>query len=240
MKKNEEWVISHFPEDLKNLTYVEPYCGDSTVFLEKEKSNIEVINDKDANLINILKVIRDEQKEFSKRLNSQKFNKSTFEKFLELEEQDFIDSATKEFVLRKMSKDELKQEFNLTKVKNNLWEESIKEMPKISSRLQGIFIFNKEAIQIINTFNFNDTFLYCKPPYLKENKLSKKVYTSDMKPEDHMNLSYLLHSFKGKVLLRGYASPLYNRLYKGWNLEKAKTNVKDKKENKVEVVWKNY
>ncbi|RTK96674.1 MAG: DNA adenine methylase [Neisseriaceae bacterium] len=240
MKKNEEWVISHFPDDFKNLTYVEPYCDNSTVFLEKEKSVVEVINDKNSNLINFYKAIRDEYKEFQKRLNYQKFSESTFEKFSKLEIKDYIDIATKDFVLKKMSKNEEKQIFNLTKIKTALWENSLKELPAIANRLQGTFIYNKDSIQVINTFNFQDTLLYCKPPYLKENKVSKKVYTSEMKTEDHMNLSYLLQNFKGKVILRGYASPLYNRLYKGWNLEKTKTNEQDKKENKIEVIWKNY
>jgi DNA adenine methylase len=240
MKKNEEWAISHFPEDFKNLTYVEPYCDNSTIFLEKEKSNVEVINDKNSNIINFYKTIRDEHKEFQKRLNYQKFSESTFEKFSKLEEKDCIDIATKDFVLKMLSKNEEKQSFHLTKSKVILWENSIKEIPNMSSRLQGMFIYNKDSMQIINTFNFQDTFLYCKPPYLKENKVSKKVYTSEMRTEDHMNLSYVLQNFKGKVMLRGYASPLYNRLYKGWNLEKTKTNAQDKKENKIEIIWKNY
>lgn len=240
MKKNEGWVISHFPEDLKNLNYVEPFCGNSTVFFEKEKSSIEVINDKNENIINLLKTIRDDHKELQKRLNHLKFNESTFEKFQKLETKDHIDSAMKEFVLTKMSKNESKEVFNLTKAKQNIWENSLKEIPKLSQRMQGIFIYSKDVIQILSTFNYENTFIYCKPPYLKENKLSKKVYTSEMKPEDHMNLSYLLGNFKGKVLLRGYSSPLYNRLYKGWNIEKAKVSSKDKKENKLEIIWKNY
>jgi site-specific DNA-adenine methylase len=59
-----------------------------------------------------------------------------------------------------------------------------------------------------------------------------------MDTNDHIELAHSLNAFQGKALISGYASPLYNRLYKEWNIEKKK--IASSKETKVEILWKNY
>ena len=97
-------------------------------------------------------------------------------------------------------------------------------------------MFKKLANDVIQAFNSENTFLYCNPPRLQESNLADSLYSSDMTTQNHIELSHLLNSFNGKAIISGYQSPLYNRLYKNWNMEKKKIeNTKI-----VEVIWKNF
>ena len=59
-----------------------------------------------------------------------------------------------------------------------------------------------------------------------------------MTPECHIELYQMLNEFKGKVVISGCLSPLYNRLYKNWNLEKKR--IDKSKLKATEVIWKNF
>jgi DNA adenine methylase len=231
-----KWILQHFPENYQNMCYLEPYCGGATLLFLKEKSLTEVINDIDLNIISIYQSLRNEPKEFIKRLNHYKYCEDTFDKIKSKKNQeDYLEQSIYEYILKKMSKSELKNKFS--NINQSNWKKSIQDLSKISSRLEEVFIFNKKAIDIISKFNSKNCLLYCDPPFLYENKTSKKVYSSEMEVEDHIKLSHLLNSFKGKVIISGVNSPLYNRLYKNWNMFKYKNKIKGKK---PEIIWKNF
>ena len=230
------WIASNFPENYKDLCYVEPYCGGASVFVAKDKSVTEVLNDKNLNLLEIYQCLRDESKEFIRRLSHFKYCEETFLKIQKKSmSEDYLERAVNDYVLVKMSRSELKKSFS--KSGANSWKKSLQELAELSYRLQDSFIYNNKALDIIKVFNSENTLLYCDPPYLYENKTSKTVYSSEMDTNEHIQLSHALNSFKGKVVISGITSPLYNRLYKSWNMQKFKGKKTGKK---TEVIWKNY
>lgn len=247
-----QWILTHFPENHMDMTYIEPFCGGANLLLSKKKSKIEIINDLDINVINIYRALRDEPKEFIRRLNLCKYCEETFNracKKLKLPIEDYLDHALNEFIATRMSKSGMKKAFAWNKTLQttnpkdvNAWLSSVKSLPELAERLKEVFIFNKSAIEIIQAFNGPNTLVYCDPPYLHEARVSKTVYSSEMPTDDHIELSHILNNFDGKVIISGYASPLYNRLYKGWNIDKKKMNSSQKKskDKKVEVIWKNF
>ena len=247
-----QWIISHFPENYAEMIYLEPFCGGANVLLNKEKSEIEIINDLDVNTIQIYQALRDEPKEFIRRLNLCKYSEETFAKALKkVQFDDYLEIAVNEFILRRMSRGGLKKAFAWSNRLRggqpgdvNAWETSLKSLPDLSERIKEVYIFNRPAIDIIKSFNSSNTFLYCDPPYLHETRVSKTVYSSEMNTDDHIELAHVLNSFNGKAMISGYQSPLYNRLYKGWNIEKKKianhSSQQKAKEKKTEILWKNF
>jgi DNA adenine methylase len=229
-----KWIISHFPENYELLTYVEPFCGIGSVLINKKKSKIEAINNVDSSLLQIYRALRDEPKEFIRRLNAHKYCEDTFRKLSKKTlSEDYLENAVNEFALRKMSRGGTKCTFLLSK--NDSWAKAIKDLSGISERFQEVFMIDKPALDVIKAFNSEDTLLYCSPPYLHESKVSKTVYSSEMTTNDHIELSHTLNSFTGKAIIGGYMTPLYKRIYKNWNVEKKKiVGQKD------EVIWKNY
>lgn len=232
-----KWILEQFPENYRDLCYVEPYCGGANLLLLKDRSLTEAVGDSDASILSIYRGLRDEPKEFIKKLNRYKYCEDTFEKIKkkDFQQEDYLDRSIGEYILKNMSRSELGEVFSKSNSKD--WKKMLGELADVSYRLQEVFIFNKNAIEIIEIFNATNCLVYCDPPFLHENKNSKKVYSSDMDTEDHIQLSHRLNSFKGKVIISGLTSPLYKRLYKDWNMIRSKVKKKDKKS---EVIWKNF
>jgi DNA adenine methylase len=246
------WIISHFPENYEEMTYVEPFCGGANVLLNKNKSNIEVLNDIEISIVQIYRALRDEPKELIRRLNAVKYTEETFNKALKKTQfDDYLDSAVNEVILRRMSRGGLKKAFAWSNRLRggqpgdvNAWMTGLKALPEISERLKEVYICDKPALEVMQTFNFDNTFVYCDPPYLHETRVSKQVYSSELTTENHIELAHALNQFRGKAMISGYRSPLYNRLYKDWNMEKKKianhASQQKVKEEKLEIIWKNY
>jgi len=233
-----EWILSQFPENYQDYTYIEPYGGAANILFCKDKSKTEIINDQDIEITNIFRALRDEADEVMKRLGSFKavadhFSKAEKKKSFE----DYLDHAVHDLFLRKITKNGNKKQFakpsNLT-----TWKNGIKSLKEYSARMHGVYVFAKPALEIISSFNFEDTLLFIDPPYLTDNKMSKVVYSSDMPPEEHIDLSRALNDFNGKVILMGVMSPLYKRLYKNWNI--SKNRIDNGKEKRTEIIWKNF
>lgn len=232
------WIISHFPENYEQMTYVEPFAGSGTILLNKMRSKVEVVNNVNSKLLNIYLALRDEPKEFLRRLNLCKCSEETYlrcvAKITKNQFDDYLDQAVNEFVYNLMNSG--KKSFDEKKI--NSWQKNLKSLPNLSTRFSEVYIFNKPALKVIQAFDEKETLIYCDPPYLHEMKVSKTVYSSEMTTEDHIELSHALNSFKGNAIISGCQSPLYNRLYKDWNIEKKK--IENSKEKIVEIIWKNF
>lgn len=50
-----DWIISFFPE---HHSYLEPFFGSGAVLFNKQRSNIETVNDLDGNVVNLFECIR--------------------------------------------------------------------------------------------------------------------------------------------------------------------------------------
>jgi len=167
-----EFVVDHFPENYEKLDYLEPFLGAGSVFLNKkdgEKS--QVINDLHRKIFLIFTALRDEPKEFIKRIKKVEYEKGVFEKELARTEfKDYMDEAVNEYILRRMSRDGLKKDFAWSDRKRggkpgdvNAWETIIEVLPTISKKLQNVTLFNKPAIQVISAFDNPNTLCYCDP-----------------------------------------------------------------------------
>lgn len=247
-----KWVLSHFPQNFEEMTYVEPYCGGANVFFNKLRSKTDVINDLDTGVVQIYRALRDEPAEFIRRLKICKYSEETFTRALKKTQiEDYLEHAVNEFILRRMSRGGLCKAFAWSDRKRggkpgdiNAWETAIKGLSSLSEKLQEVFVFNKPAIEVIKSFNSSKTLLYLDPPYLHDTRTSKNAYTFEMSEEDHVNLATILNKFSGKVIISGYSSPLYNKLYKGWKVCRRKvanhSSQQKSKATKTEIIWKNF
>jgi DNA adenine methylase len=246
------WITSLFPKDYEKLIYGEFYCGAGSVFLNKQPSKLEWLNDLDPGVAVIYRVLKTRSEEFIERLKEIKYEEKTFLKALAagrfLDEMDY---AVNEFILRRMSRDGLKKCFAWSERLRggkpgdvNAWETILGVLPKIAERLQNVTIFNRPAIDMIKLNNTKGSLLYLDPPYLPETRTTLKAYEFEMTNEDHEELAQVLKKFKGKVLISGYYSETYRKLYQGWRCEKRivanHASQKKIKSYKIECVWLNY
>lgn len=247
-----KWIIENFPANYQEMAYMEPFCGGCSVLLNKEPSKEEVINDLDENIVIMLRVIRDQCTKFLRKLKRIGYKESNFEAALKREKfPSDLHKAINELVLRRMSRGGLKKAFAWSQRERggqpgeiNAWETIIDLLPGISERLQNVIILNKPAIKLLKLFDEPDVVVYADPPYLHETRESPDAYTHEMLVDDHIELADVLNSFKGKVLLSGYPSRLYSKLYKTWRCEKRKianhASQQKVKPIKTELLWCNF
>lgn len=119
------------------------------------------------------------------------------------------------------------------------WDTYADCLSPIIERLRGVVIENKPAADVIAAHDGDKTFHYVDPPYLATTRDAGVDYRHEMTEQEHRDLAGLLKGLRGKVLISGYASELYEDLYAGW-VRKERKHLADGAQERTEVIWMNY
>ena len=247
--QSREFIISSFPENYDQMTYIEPFCSSASIFLNKTPSQTEVLSDTDEGLICILKCLRDESKEFISRIKRTKCSERAFKIALnksQSEFDDYFEKGINEYILRKMSRNGLKKKFACSEKfmdeSENAWEEELEKLHETSERIKNSIILCKDFVDVIKAWDEEGTLFYLDPPTLRSVGLEESPEPYELSVEDHMNLINLAKNARAKVVISGHSCPLYNRSFKNWKCKKNPTsaNKTKSKDNKIECIWYNY
>jgi DNA adenine methylase len=220
-----EWIIGEFPESYQNMIYIDVMCRDLNIMLAKERSKLEILNDTHEGIIQVYRAIRDENKDFSKKISNVRCTETTFQKYLEnqnLKFDDYLDKAVNEFVLRKLSKSENKEVFSNKKVE---WKKVLQEVNELHKRLQETFIMNKEAIEVVQKFNHNDSVLYYALP-------------TGHKDQFYTKLANTFKNFSGHAIISCSDHKIFKLFFPDWKLKRKMFQKLNKK--RIQYIWKNY
>jgi DNA adenine methylase len=99
----------------------------------------------------------------------------------------------------------------------NGWCGAIEGLSAAHRRMKNVRRLCRDAPKVIRQLDDPGTLFYCDPPYLHETRTAPRVYAHEMTEADHRELLELLRTVKGKVMLSGYASGLYDGALKDWN-----------------------
>jgi DNA adenine methylase len=239
------WIINFFPE---HHSYLEAFFGSGAVLFNKDRSNIETVNDLDGNVVNLFYWIRKDPERLAREIYLTPYARQTYEEAFRLVPKDDFERAVNFYIRLNMG-----HGFRTTGEKVG-WKNDVQGREKAyasedwcrlpekvilaAERLRGVQIENKPAVDLIKRFNFPNVLIYCDPPYVLGTRHGKQ-YRCEMDDEEHEELLDTLLEHKGKVLLSGYDTELYQRKLSGWHQERATaySQVCSKKE---EVLWMNY
>jgi DNA adenine methylase len=96
------------------------------------------------------------------------------------------------------------------------WLGAVDGLPAIHARLRRVFVEGGDGIALMKREDTKDTLFYCDPPYLHETRSSPDVYEHEMTAEQHRAFLAAAKSCRGKVMISGYESDLYDRALSGW------------------------
>ncbi len=244
-------IIGHFPP---HHTYVEPFGGAASVLLNKPASPVEVYNDLDERITRLFRVLRDHGEELHRRLTLTPYSEIEFERADEPATEE-IEQARRDFVRWRLSLGGRGDSFSFTlhRVRRGMADVVSgylsmidEQLPLIVSRLRTVEIVSRPALEVIRAWDTPATLFYCDPPYLPSTRHegSRSIYGCEMTEEDHRDLATVLTACKGKVVLSGYPSALYDELYGAWRTVKfdmanhaAGGRAKGRKE---ETLWMNW
>jgi len=249
--------------------YVEPFGGGASLLFAKKPSPVEVYNDLDEDLVNFFRVLRNEEK-FKKFYHKVALTPYSRKEFYDCREtwsqcEDEVERAYRWYVVARMSfsgRFGMSWSFAVSASTRGMpetaskWLSIIEMLPEIHQRIMRVQIECDDFRKIIETYDTPETLFYMDPPYVPDTRRDGG-YKHEMTLEDHKELVEILLNVKGKVMLSGYAHPVYESLEKaGWHRIDFETacfavgktrytgilgegNAK-KKQPRIESVWRNY
>lgn len=253
-----------------HLHFVEPFAGGLSVLLQKDPEGVsEVVNDRYGDLINFWNVLRNWTQfvQFKQMCEATPFSELTWvdamsrlqhetvSPFSPQQSQDQIERAWAFFVWCRQSRAGQFKDFatlSRTRTRRKMneqasaWITCVDGLPAVHARLRRVVILNRDALDVIRQQDGEQTLYYLDPPYLHETRSSTNVYAHEMSAAQHAALLDVLGEIKGKFLLSGYPSRLYEAVenQNGWchvdfslpnNAAGGKTKARE-----TERVWANF
>ena len=236
----------------KHNLYCEPFCGGCAIFFSKPKSNVEVINDTNREVINFYRVAQQDYTSLEKEIKISLHSRDLHRKASVIyKNPDMFSELKRAWALWMLSCQ------SFASIIDGSWGYDVKKpttSKKIHNkrelftedfaiRLQEVQIECTDALRIITSRDTADAFFYCDPPYYNSDMGHYDEYTI----EDFEMLLKRLSSIEGKFLLSSYPSPILD-LYKQknkWNqlsVDKPVSvcNKDNKNKRKTEVLTANY
>lgn len=222
------WIIEHIPP---HRIYVEPFGGAGSVLLRKPKSHTEVLNDINSRIISAFRIIRDRPEELARLLRFTPCSEEEYQACREISE-DPVEDARRILVLGHQSHGSTGA---CSDGKRSGWRRGVRpegqdsaqewkdiwqHVTRWSDRLRGVYLESDDGIEVIRRWDGPDVVFYIDPPYLMytRGKTANKNGYGKFETGDrfHSDLANVLRQCKGMILLSGYRSSAYERLYADW------------------------
>jgi DNA adenine methylase len=211
--------------------YVEPFFGGGSVLLAKNPANVsEVVNDLNGHLTNFWRVLQDEQlfAQFARVIQAMPFSEREWR-----DAHARLDGLTEPVPRAVAFYVECRQSFSGRRTafaavtRNRLrqgmneqaaaWMTAVEGLPAVHARLRRVTIMDRNALKVIRQFDAPHTLFYLDPPYLHTTRSTTSEYgLQEMSEPQHVELLQLLLTLKGKVMLSGYPSRLYDETLAPW------------------------
>jgi DNA adenine methylase len=247
------WIVSHFPPGYQNMTYLEPFFGSGSVFFNKERSQVETINDIDSEVFNLFVQIRENAAELVFKLENTPWSREEYALAHETCE-DPLERARRFLVRAWFSIGSgargLKgngMRFSVSECNGgfpSFYEKLPESIRKTALRLKHgpghiVQIENGDALRLMARYNQKNVLMYLDPPYLPETRVKKKQYRYEMNSDAHVLLLEKSADSKANIIISGYDNELYKKYLTGWNTDSA--SVYDEGGNRrTEYIWFNF
>jgi len=241
-----DWIIQHFPP---HSLYVEPFGGAASVLLSKPRSKGEIYNDLDRDVVNVFRILRDpdQAKRLEELVRLTPFALDEYRACYERSE-DNLENARR-MIFRSFAgigSDSIYRNNGFRYSRHNKsgvvpaqgWSKYTDAIKTFTQRLQGVIINNIDAYEVIRKYDDAETLFYLDPPYLRSVRSVNSVrYSNELDSDQaHTDLVEAILKIKGKVVLSGYDSDLYQKLFSGWKCIR-KTARTHQGLRRVECLW---
>ncbi len=209
-------IIKQIP---KHVCYVEPFAGGAWVFFKKPESRVEVLNDRDNNIVNLYRVIQHHPEEFLRQFKTLYVSRRIFDLLKRTDDETLTDinRAVKWFYI-------IKTAFAGKGVGSNFGYGTSRPSSlnlvdlepavlDIHWRLARVTIENLPYDDILGRYDRPHTFFYLDPPYY-----GMKVYRYNFEAADFDALAAALKGLKGRFLMSLNDHPEVRRLFSNFDI----------------------
>jgi DNA adenine methylase len=240
------WVIGHMPA---HRVYVEPFGGAASVLMRKPRSYAEIYNDLDDDVVNLFRVLRSPQAdELVRQIRLTPFAASEFA--AAYMPTDCAVERARRLIVRSFQGFGSNGVHKKTGFRSNSnrsgttpahdWANYPDALAQIIDRLTGVCVLCRDAKEVMAAHDGPETLHYVDPPYVFATRTDGNAdYAHELTDEDHRALLAFLRTLKGRVILSGYPSEIYEEALPGWRRVQRKA-LADGATERTEVLWMNF
>lgn len=248
-----DFILPNLPENA--VHFCDVFGGSAAVLINRAPAPVETYNDLDSELVNFFEILRDQGSELIKTISLTPFSREELIRACNPEPNlTKLERARRFYVRARQTRTGLAQTSSegrwahcvLTSRAGmagavSRWLGAIDVLPEIVQRLQRVQIENAPALEIIERYDTRDTLFYLDPPYVHESRKDKNAYGHEMTNAEHIELSNLLKSIRGRAVVSGYNTPLYDKLYRDWvRIDAPIKTCNSSKGKRQESLWLNF
>ncbi len=192
-------IISVIPE---HTCYIEPFCGGAQVFFHKEPSQVEILNDRDEDIFNFLRVCQLHHQELVRYLQFCTASRKWFELFQKQDPKTLSDiqRAARFFYLQKNCYGGMVTRKNFAVSVQDGSNYNPHRIPMVlhmaHERLLQVQLECLPYQEILRKYDRETTFFYLDPPYF-----GLPYYKFNFTEANYVELASLLKTLKGRFLL---------------------------------------
>ena len=247
------FILPHLPTDAEHFCDV--YGGSAAVLINRAPAPVETYNDLDSELVNFFAVLRDEPDQLVRQIGLTPFSREELVKACAREPGlPPMERARRFYVRARQTRTGLAQTSSegrwahcvLTSRAGmagavSRWLGAAERLPEIAQRLQRVQIENAPALEVIRRYDTPGTLFYLDPPYVHDSRGDRTAYGHEMTDADHRDLAAVLSTIKGRAVLSGYRSALYDELFGRWHRVDADEKLcNSSKGKRQECLWMNF
>ena len=248
-----DFLAPLIPDDATHFCDV--YGGSAAVLMNVGPFPVETYNDVDSELVNFFQTLRNQGPKLIKAIGLTPFSREELARACEpAAGLTKLERARRFYVRARQTRTGLAQTSSegrwahcvLTSRAGmagavSRWLGSVEGLAEIAQRLQRVQIENAPAVEVIKRYDTDDTVFYLDPPYVHSVRGDASAYGFEMTDEEHAELSGVLHAVRGRAVLSGYRTDLYDDLYADWRREDAPERVcHSVRQPRQESAWMNF
>lgn len=168
---------------LKNIpshkTYIEAFVGGAAIFFAKEKSDVEILNDTNREMINFYEVLQNDFVDLEKEIRISLHSRDLHRKaWVIYNNSDMFTKLKRAWAVCILSSQGFASQLSSSWGRDKTQNKTVKVIrnkrdnftENYAIRLQDVSLESRDAVKLIKTTDFKEVFFYCDPPY----------YNSDM------------------------------------------------------------
>lgn len=248
-----DFILPNLPENA--VHFCDVFGGSASVLINRKPAQLETYNDLDSELVNFFEALRNQGPKLIKAISLTPFSRKELLNACKAEPNlTKLERARRFYVRARQTRTGLAQTSSegrwahcvLTSRAGmsgavSRWLGSIDKLPEIVQRLQRVQIENAPALEVIERYDTKETMFYLDPPYVHESRGDANAYSHEMTNEDHIEMSKMLHSIKGRAVVSGYSSKLYDKLFSDWiRIDAPIKTCNSSKGKRQESLWLNF
>ena len=248
-----DFLLPLIPTDAKHFCDV--FGGSAAVLMNIDPYPVETYNDIDSELVNFFETLRNQGPKLVKAIGLTPFSREELARACQpASNLTKLERARRFYIRARQTRTGLAQTSSegrwahcvLTSRAGmagavSRWLGSVEALPEIAQRFQRVQIENAPAIEVIRRYDTADTVFYLDPPYVHSARGDAAAYGYEMTDGEHEELFAVLQTIRGRAVLSGYRSELYDDLYSGWRRVDADERIcHSARTNRQESVWMNF